>query len=352
MSEPDITLSCCVSADGFLDSTAPERAVLSSPEDLEAVLDLRARSDMIVIGAQTLRRDDPSLATRGARHVSRRARDGRDPDPVKLVLTRGGPVPADRAFFRDGSAETIVLSATPVEAPGTVVTFEGDPVDAVLGLARERGLRDILVEGGAQVLNLFRPRARWWRLAVSDTVLGAAGHAHLLDPLDIEGTLDPVWTQDFGGTAVHHIDLHRTRARDLMLDAIALSRRSPRSDTAFAVGSIACDARMRVLATGFSRETGPHDHAEEAMLAKLDGAPHTVVVTLEPCGHRASKPVGCAHRLVQAGVQRVYYAVAEDGTFTAQSGLAALDEAGVELIHLPGFAQAFRDANPALYGRA
>ena len=357
MSQPprdiEITLSCCVSADGYLDSTEPDRAVLSSPEDLEAVLRLRARSDMIVVGAETLRRDNPSLATHGERHIARRARDGRASDPVKVVITRAGPIPADRAFFRNGSAETIVLAEQPVDAPGTVERHGGDPVGAVQRLARERDLRDIMVEGGAQTLTMFRPHARWWRLAVSGRALGRAGHAHLLDPHTVAHTLHPVWTQDFGGTTVHHIDLHRTRARALMADALDASRQSPPSASAFAVGSVACDADMRVLATGFSRETSPTDHAEEAMLAKLGGrVPHTVVVTLEPCGHRASKSVGCAHRLIAAGVKRVYYAVAEDATFTRQSGLAALHDAGVELIHLPGFEAAFRAANPSLYGAA
>lgn len=347
---PTITLSCCVSADGYLDSTDPARALLSSPEDLEAVLRLRARSDMIVVGAETLRRDDPSLATRGERHVARRERDGRAPDPVKVVVTREGPIPADRAFFRDGTGERIVLSERPLDAPGTVIVHDDDPVKAVLRAAEQRGLSDILVEGGAQMIHLFRPHARWWRLAVSDTRLGERGHAHLLDPDTAAADLAPVWTQDFGGTTVHHIDLHRTHARDLMMEAFALSERCPASKTAFAVGSIACDADMRVLATGFSRETSPTDHAEEAMLAKLDGQnPHTVVVTLEPCGHRASKPMGCAYKLIEAGVKRVYYAVAEDGTFTRQSGLAALHEAGVEVIHLPGFDGAFRASNRTLY---
>ena len=114
--------------------------------------------------------------------------------------------------------------------------------------------------------------------------------------------------------------------------------------------AIACDADMRVLATGYSRETGPHIHAEEVMLARLARAPHTVVCTLEPCLHRASKPTGCAERLVAVGVQRVAYAVAEDDTFTRQSGLSYLRDHGVDLVRIPGFEGRVRAVNAPVYG--
>ena len=350
---PTLTLSCCTSADGYLDANGPQRAVLSSAEDLDAVLSLRARADMIVVGAETVRRDNPSLATRGERHVRRRARDGRAPDPVKVVLSRSGRLPHDRRIWTSGTAETVVLSEAPTDAPATVVTLREDPVDAVLGLAEALGCEDVLVEGGAQVLRQFLPRARWFRLAVAEGMLGERGRAHLFDPQGFLAEHPLEYSQAFGSTTAHHIDLHRARARQLMQQAFALSDQSPPSDTAFAVGAVACDADMRVLATGYSRETGPHDHAEEAMLSKLDGKrPHTVVCTLEPCLHRASKPTGCAERLVAAGVRRLYYAVVEDGTFTQQRGLAYLADHGVELIRLQGFEPCFRRANPALYGAA
>jgi pyrimidine deaminase RibD-like protein len=55
-------------------------------------------------------------------------------------------------------------------------------------------------------------------------------------------------------------------------DAIALSRRCPPSMTAFAVGAVLVARDGSVLATGYSRESSPHDHAEEAALAKVDPA--------------------------------------------------------------------------------
>ncbi|MGB6229381.1 MAG: dihydrofolate reductase family protein, partial [Litorimonas sp.] len=270
---------------------------------------------------------------------------------VKVVVTRSGDVPHDRAFFRTGSGETIVLSRTPTDAPGTVVAFDGDPIDAVLQLAQERGLKDILIEGGAQMLRLALPRARALRLAVSPKRFGDRGHARLFD--DLETFLAPFHvkrTEWLGDTEVHHIDLLLSRARPLMERALALSELCPPSDTAFAVGCLGCAEDLSVLASGYSRETGPADHAEEAMLSKLAKGPHTVVCTLEPCLTRASKPTGCAERLVAAGVRRVIHAVAEDETFTRQSGLDHLRAHGVEVLYLPGFEAAFRRVNAPIYG--
>lgn len=344
-------LSCAVSSDGYLDDTAPERAILSSSEDLEAVLALRAQMDMIVIGAETLRRDNPSLATRGDIHIASRKAAGRTPDPVKTVVTHSGDIPHDRAFFTTGTAETIVLSQSPTEALGTVKIFDGDPIDAILSLAKTRRVSDILIEGGAQMLRLALPRARYLRLAISARELGDAGHARLFDDLGAFMTAMYVTkTEELGDTQVFHIDLLLSRAMPLMERAVQLSQRCPPSKTAFAVGAIACTEDLSVLATGYSRETGPNDHAEEALLSKLDTAPHTVICTLEPCLTRASKPTGCAQRLVNAGVQRVIYAVAEDATFTSQTGLKHLRAHDVELLHIKGYEDGFRAVNSPIYG--
>jgi len=54
--------------------------------------------------------------------------------------------------------------------------------------------------------------------------------------------------------------------------AIELSRRCPPSQTAFAVGALVVADDGSVLATGYSREENPYDHAEEAALAKLEPA--------------------------------------------------------------------------------
>lgn len=73
-----ITLSFATTADGYLDDNSPRRLMISTPEDWEAVLRLRASHDAILAGAETLRRDDPALLLRdAAARELRRAQIGR-----------------------------------------------------------------------------------------------------------------------------------------------------------------------------------------------------------------------------------------------------------------------------------
>jgi hypothetical protein len=62
---PKVTISAAITIDGFLDTVDEERLIISSAEDMEEVHRLRARSDAILVGAETIRRDDCSLTARG-----------------------------------------------------------------------------------------------------------------------------------------------------------------------------------------------------------------------------------------------------------------------------------------------
>ena len=56
---PYVVLSCAISLDGCLDGTGEDRLVLSGPADLDRVDAERAAADAILVGAGTIRRDDP-----------------------------------------------------------------------------------------------------------------------------------------------------------------------------------------------------------------------------------------------------------------------------------------------------
>src|SRR5580698_954036 len=107
---PYVLLSCATSADGYLDDASPDRLILSGPADLDRVDELRASCDAIMVGAGTVRKDNPRLLIRDPRRVARRAARGQTPSPLRVVLTRGGaPSPAAAVFTAEG-AETVVLS--------------------------------------------------------------------------------------------------------------------------------------------------------------------------------------------------------------------------------------------------
>ncbi|TDC87001.1 dCMP deaminase [Actinomadura sp. 7K507] len=124
----------------------------------------------------------------------------------------------------------------------------------------------------------------------------------------------------------------------------------PPSRTAFSVGAVIVGADGREVARGFSREDDPHDHAEEAALAKttvdLTGA--TVYSSLEPCGHRASRPRPCAELIVASGARRVVFAWREPVLFAEGTGAEILAAAGIELTEIPCLADRAREPNKHL----
>jgi len=64
---PYVLLSCATSADGYLDDASPRRLILSGPADLDRVDEVRAGCDAILVGAGTIRADDPRLLVRDPR---------------------------------------------------------------------------------------------------------------------------------------------------------------------------------------------------------------------------------------------------------------------------------------------
>jgi pyrimidine deaminase RibD-like protein len=136
-------------------------------------------------------------------------------------------------------------------------------------------------------------------------------------------------------------------------EAVELSRLSPPSDRAFSVGAVlVCGGRA--IATGFSRERDPHDHAEEVALAKaaeagpaeLAGA--TMYTSLEPCRRRLSRPCSCSELIVAAGLQRVVLAWLEPPLFVPGGGARWLRERGVTVVEVPELAAAARSVNAHL----
>lgn len=135
-----------------------------------------------------------------------------------------------------------------------------------------------------------------------------------------------------------------------MARAVELAERCPPSDTAFSVGAVLV-AEGRAVGEGWSRAEDPHDHAEEVALRRAGAAARgaTAYSSMEPCGRRASRPAPCARLLVEAGVARVVYALAEPGDFVAApEGDAYLRANGVVVTVMPEFAAAAERPNAHL----
>jgi diaminohydroxyphosphoribosylaminopyrimidine deaminase / 5-amino-6-(5-phosphoribosylamino)uracil reductase len=142
-------------------------------------------------------------------------------------------------------------------------------------------------------------------------------------------------------------DLHWLR------EAIELSRRCPPSEAAFSVGAVLVGDDGEVIATGYSRELDPKDHAEEVALARAADDPRlaraTLYSSLEPCLSRASRPRSCAELIVAAGIPRVVIAWLEPPLFVSGGGAAELRSAGVTVDEIPWLAELARSVNAHLF---
>ena len=168
---PFVTLSAAMSADGYIDDASPSRLVLSNTADLDQVDELRAASDAILVGAQTLRADNPRLIVRSAQRRDHRRDRGLPPSPRKVTLTASGRLDPGAAFFAESDAAPLVYGSAAVAgrlarrlggAAEVVAIPAGAAVDGILpGLAwilaelATRGISRLLVEGGASVLAQF-----------------------------------------------------------------------------------------------------------------------------------------------------------------------------------------------------
>ena len=161
---PYTLLSCSMSIDGYLDSAMPRRLALSNPDDFERVDAVRASCDAILVGAATVRNDNPRLVVRsGTRRDERMAR-GLPPSPIKVTVTERVELDARADFFTTGDTEKLVYCASPgvVDARsrlGTMATVVdgGQPVEmrAITEDLSTRGVQRLMVEGGGKVHTQF-----------------------------------------------------------------------------------------------------------------------------------------------------------------------------------------------------
>lgn len=161
---PYTLLSCGMSIDGYIDSPAVRRLALSNEADFARVDAVRAGCDAILVGAATVRNDDPRLLVRSAAHRDRRVGRGLCPTPMKVTVTSGGCLDSAAHFFTAGDAEKLVYcagAAVPMarDRLGQVATVvdAGQPVRmrAVSEDLYRRGVRRLMVEGGGRVHTQF-----------------------------------------------------------------------------------------------------------------------------------------------------------------------------------------------------
>lgn len=150
-----------MSVDGYLDTASPGRLRLSNEADFDRVDAERAASDAILVGATTLRNDNPRLLVRSAQRRADRVARGLPPSPAKVTVTNHADLDPAAEFFTTGTCQKLVYCpsdtvATACGRLGRVATIvdggQAVGMGAVLEDLHARGVARLMVEGGSSVL--------------------------------------------------------------------------------------------------------------------------------------------------------------------------------------------------------
>lgn len=149
---PITRLVLAVSLDGRLAPPAGGAAQIGGPGDRRALEEALAWADAALLGAETLRRHGSTCLIHAPDLLAERTAAGRPPQPTALVASRGGALPRQLPFFRQG-LERWLLAPPAIAAGAAQLGFgRGLPLLDWPGTLRRLaglGINRLVVLGGA-----------------------------------------------------------------------------------------------------------------------------------------------------------------------------------------------------------
>jgi diaminohydroxyphosphoribosylaminopyrimidine deaminase/5-amino-6-(5-phosphoribosylamino)uracil reductase len=156
--EPFVTVKCAATLDGRLATRTGDSKWISGPASRAFVHQLRHAVDAIMVGVETVKRDDPALTTRMRGKIGK--------DPRRIILDSRLSIPEDAKILSlDSPADTVIVSGESIpedkrariEGPGVkVVPFQinerGVDLAALVRELGKWGVMHLLIEGGAGVI--------------------------------------------------------------------------------------------------------------------------------------------------------------------------------------------------------
>ncbi len=196
---PFVTLKSAMSLDGKTATVTGESKWISSEESRADVHEFRHRHDAILVGINTIKKDNPSLTTR--------LQNG-GKSPIRIVLDTNLLTPFDSQIVRDGLAPTWIVTGCGAdekvidqfEKSGIKVLVMDEPeisINKMLKVLGKKGITSLYVEGGAeihgsflvekafqQVITYIAPKLIGGRSA--PTTFRGEGIANISDTLDLK----------------------------------------------------------------------------------------------------------------------------------------------------------------------
>ena len=134
--EPWVILKLAMTMDGYL--VVPGRRWVTGDAARAEVQKLRAGCDAVLVGAETVRKDNPRLTVRGTFRHSAESRNVGEGQPWRVVVTRSGKLLKGANLFRDRYQDRTLV-------------YRRKKWSEVLKDLHRRGVSRLLVEGGAEV---------------------------------------------------------------------------------------------------------------------------------------------------------------------------------------------------------
>lgn len=356
---PYIILKFAVTEDGYLDDKSKNRLIISNEEDFYELDKVRSSCDIIVIGGETLRRDNPRLLIKDQSLKKERLNFLLNSDLDKAVISKSKNLPEESNFFKLGDCQKFVLSNTM-------------PIN--LYQLALKGYSRIIIEGGAKIIgqvidqNLFNEL----QISQSNRKINNDGKSHYKSYVTSEffenNNHDSM--KEFGfikmknyfsknkfGTYLSNNEIYNiTSAIDtkFIKICIELSKRCPKSDKAFSVGAVILNEQNKIVSTGYSREIKDTYHAEEVVILKAqklneDLSKCRLYTSLEPCGERSSSPNSCCDLIIKNRIPIVIFACPESTKFVNPKGVKILEQNGTKILIYEKFKNEVEKVNKHLY---
>jgi diaminohydroxyphosphoribosylaminopyrimidine deaminase / 5-amino-6-(5-phosphoribosylamino)uracil reductase len=128
--QPFVIAKCGMSLDGRLTRRPGESRWITGRDVRRDAHQLRARVEAVLVGAETVRADNPRLTVRGVRQARQ---------PWRIVLTRSGQLPRQAHLLSDKFAARTLI-------------YKRKSLASVLNDLGKRGITSVLIEGGGEVL--------------------------------------------------------------------------------------------------------------------------------------------------------------------------------------------------------
>jgi 2,5-diamino-6-(ribosylamino)-4(3H)-pyrimidinone 5'-phosphate reductase len=159
---PFVFVNCAMSADGKLSTKERRQVRISGNNDFLRVDRIKAESDAIMVGIGTVLADNPSLTVKSDERKGRRRAEGKEENPVRIVVDSAARIPPNADILHKGRGKRII--AVSARAPPEKVReleFVADIIEAgerevdlaaLMERLHAKGIRRLMVEGGGTLI--------------------------------------------------------------------------------------------------------------------------------------------------------------------------------------------------------